>query len=246
MCSYGASVIAHASCSMHRFGDQRHLVARQHAARRIVRRVDDDRLRARVERLAQTIGVERPVRPLERNEHRLGAGENRVRTIVLVERLEDDHLVARIHQRHEHRRHRFGRAARHRHVAVRIDLHVVPAPVLLGDRLAKHRRAPRDRVLVDVAVDRRARRLLHRSGIGKSGKSLREIHGLVHGGDARHLADDGFGERRGSSELRALSISILRILPRMRRDGSSSAALHPAFHRRRAPARTARSASAVE
>ena len=37
------------------------------------------------------------------------------------------------------------------------------------------------------------------SGIGKVGKPLREVHRLMHGGDARHLADDGFGERRGSS-----------------------------------------------
>ena len=101
---------------MHRFGDHRHLVAREHAAGRVVRRVDDDRLRPLRERLAQTIRIERPVGPLERHEHRRRAGENRVGTVVLVERLEDDHFVARIDQRHEHRRHRFRRAAGHRHV----------------------------------------------------------------------------------------------------------------------------------
>ena len=171
MCSYGRVGDRPAVVLDAEIRDQRHLVAREHAARRVVRRVDDDRLGARVERLAQAIGVERPVRPLERNEHRLRAGENRIRPIVLIERLEDDHLVAGIHERHEHRRHRFGRAARHRHVAVRVDLHVVPAPVLLGDRLTKHRRAPRDRVLVDVAVDRRARRLFHQGSASGSRES---------------------------------------------------------------------------
>src|SRR5437764_3297749 len=75
-------------------GDQRHLGASEHATRRIMWRVDDDRLGALVERLLQAIGVEGPVRTLEGHEYWRCTGENRIRSIILVEGLEHDHFVA--------------------------------------------------------------------------------------------------------------------------------------------------------
>ena len=123
MCSYGSSVIAQTSCSMQSsaISDISSRVNTRPVG--IVRRVDDDRLGPRRERLAQAVDVERPVGLVERHEHRRRAGENRVGAVVLVERLEDDHFVARIDQRHEHGRHRFRRAAGHRHLAIGIDFH---------------------------------------------------------------------------------------------------------------------------
>jgi hypothetical protein len=53
--------------------------------------------------------------------------------------------------------------------------------------------------LIDVAANRGARGIFHRFGHRKIRKALREVHRLMQAGDARHLSDDGFGERRGSS-----------------------------------------------
>ena len=72
----------------------------------------------------QLVGIEAPVRLAQPDVFRLGAGEDRVGAVVLVERLEDDHLVARIDARQHRRHHRFGRSAADR------DL-------LVGDRAAR-------------------------------------------------------------------------------------------------------------
>ena len=68
---------------------------------------------------------------------------------------------------------------------------------LARDRLAQRPRAPGDRVLVDVGVDRRARRLLDRRRRRKIRKSLRQIDAAVQLVEPRHLADDRLGELRG-------------------------------------------------
>ena len=56
--------------------------------------------------------------------------------------------------------HRFGGAAADRDLFVGHDRHAVAARELARDRLAQRARAPGDGVLVDVGVDRRARRFL--------------------------------------------------------------------------------------
>ena len=100
------------------------LVAREHLAGRIVRRVEDDRFRLVVEGGGELVGIERPVglparhRLVQRDVARRRAGQDRVRPVVLVERLEDDHLVARIDDRHHRRHHRFGGAAADRDLLV--------------------------------------------------------------------------------------------------------------------------------
>ena len=134
-------------------------------------------------------------------------GEDRVGAVVLVPRLEDDDLVAGIDEREEHGGHRFGRAARDGDLAVRIDGHVVPSPVLLGDAEPERRRAPRDRVLVDVPVNRGACGFLHRLGHREVGEALSEVDRAVLLSDARHLADDGFGEAGGSDGRHAGKLS---------------------------------------
>ena len=100
-------------------GDGLELAEREDLARGVVGAVEDDRPRAGTERPRQPIGVEREVRRLQRHEDGLGAGDDRPRPVVLVERLEDDDLVAGVQDGEERRQHRLGRAAAHGHLALR-------------------------------------------------------------------------------------------------------------------------------
>ena len=76
----------------------------------------------------ELLRVERPVGPAgvrvglaQRDEARRGAREDRIGSVVLIERFEDDHFIARIDDRHHRRHHRFGRAAAHRDLLVGRD-----------------------------------------------------------------------------------------------------------------------------
>ena len=102
-------------------GDELELLAREHLAGRVVRRVDDDRAGARPERRAQLVRVDRPVGLVQRDVARHGAGQDRVGAVVLVVRLEDDDLVARVEQPQHRRDHRLGRAAGHGDLRLGVD-----------------------------------------------------------------------------------------------------------------------------
>ncbi len=155
------------------FGDHLELVAREHLAGRVVRRVDHDAARALVERGRELPLVERPVRRRERYGPRHGAREDRVRPVVLVERLEHDDLVAGVEHAEHRGDHRLGRTARDRHVAFGLDpRHAVARSVGVGDRRPERLGAPRDRVLVDVVGDRLTSRLLDLLGRGEVGEPL--------------------------------------------------------------------------
>src|SRR5262245_47089856 len=175
-------------------GNGLQLALREDLARRVIGAVEDDGPGTRRHRATQAIRVERELGRLERHEHRYRAGDDAARPVVLVERLEDDDLVARVEHGQERRQHGLGRAATDRHVAVGIDVHVVERAVLPGNRLAQARRAPGDRVLMEVAVDcpvRRGDQLRRR-------REVRHALGQVHApdlvDDAGHLADDRLGE----------------------------------------------------
>ena len=155
--------------------DELELFPRKHPTRRVVRRVHNDRLRARRERGAQLVGIEDVLRRTERDVHRLRAGDVRIRAVVLVERLEHDDLVAGIDDREERADHRFGRAAGDGDHRLRIDAHAIEVAVGLRDRIAQRLRAPGDRVLVDVRVDRALRGLLERGRRGEIREALREV-----------------------------------------------------------------------
>ena len=175
-------------------GDRLELGAAEHLAGRIVWRVEDDRLRPVVEGGRQLVWVECPIRLVQRHVARRRAGQNRVGAVVLVERLEDHHFVARIDDGHHRGHHGLGRAAAHGDLLVGADRHAVAARELAGNCLAQRSGAPRHRVLVDVGLDGGARRVLDRLGGRKVGESLREIHATVLVTQSRHLADDRFGE----------------------------------------------------
>src|SRR5207244_9488156 len=92
-------------------GDEGQLIAAVHLAGGIVRGVDDDGARPRVERLAQLVAVEVPVRRDERHDYRGRPREDAIRAVVLVEGLEDDYLVTGIDEREDRRQHRLGYTA---------------------------------------------------------------------------------------------------------------------------------------
>ena len=98
--------------------------------------------------------------------------------------------------RHHRRHHRLGDAAADRDLLVGDDRHAVAARELAGDRLAQRPRAPGDRVLVDVGLDRRAGRVLDDRGRREVGEPLRQVDAAVQLVQPRHLADDRLGELR--------------------------------------------------
>src|SRR5262249_36842978 len=88
----------------------------------IVRSIDDDGLGIVIEGSREFSFIERPVGPSELYVARSGARDNGVRTIVFVERFENDNLVTRIDDCEQHIDHGFGRAARDGDLALRIDI----------------------------------------------------------------------------------------------------------------------------
>ncbi len=66
-----------------------------------------------------------------------------------------------------------------------------------GDGVAKRFRAPGDGVLIDVGGDGFLGGALDFGGRGKIREALGEIDGAVADGQARHFANDGFGEALG-------------------------------------------------
>ena len=144
---------------------------------------------------AQLVRVERPVGRSERDVAGRRAGEDRVGPVVLVERLEDDDLVARVEDREHRGDHPLGRAAGDRDLGLRVGLPARVGPGgLRRDRVAQRLRTPRDRVLVDVGEDGVGGSLLELVGCGEVGEALREADRAVRDRKAVHLADDRLGE----------------------------------------------------
>ncbi len=131
------------------------------------------------------------------DEARSGAGKNRVGSVVFVERFEDNDFVAGIDDGHHGGHHGFGGTAADGDFALGIVGNVLGAGEFFDDGVAERLGAPSDGVLIDVVGDGLAGGFLHFLGGGKIGKTLRKIHGVVLHGQARHFADDGFGELFG-------------------------------------------------
>ena len=93
--------------------NQFQLCASEYFSRRIIRSIQDDRLGLVMKRRPQFALVERPLsvrhaRRTQFHKPRLGATQDRVRSIVLVERLEDHDFIARIAHRQQGRNHALG------------------------------------------------------------------------------------------------------------------------------------------
>jgi hypothetical protein len=178
-------------------GDRLELVAAEDLAGGVVRRVDDDRPGLRRERRGELVGIERPAGRAQRHVPGRGARQDGVRAVVLVERLEDDHLVAGIDDPEQAGDHRLGRSAADRHLRVGVDRHAVAPRPVAGDGLAQDAGAPGHRILVHVAVDGPAGGRLDLGRRGEVGEALREVDGAVALGEAGHLADHRLGEAGG-------------------------------------------------
>ena len=180
-------------------GDKGELLARKDLAAGVRRVAQDDGLGVVVaEGSLEYLTVKVECGRVERHIDGLGTREDGVGAVVLVERREDDDLVAGVRDRHHGGHHGLGGAAGDHDVLVGVDRHAHKMFLLGGKRLAHGLGAPGDGVLVveRVGVGGDGAETLEqlRRGI-KVGEALREVDGAVLIGDARHAADDRIGKR---------------------------------------------------
>jgi hypothetical protein len=154
--------------------------------------------RSRREGGGEQVEVERAA-GLERHVHRARVRQDRVGAVVLIERLEHDHLVAGVHQREQRRDHRLGGAAGDGDLALGIGLEPVALRVHPRQHVAEPVGTPGDRVLVDVGPDGADCCLLEGLGRWKIGEALGEIEGVVLTREPRHAPDHRLAEAVGAS-----------------------------------------------
>ena len=176
------------------FADEFHFVASEHFAGRVIGIADDDCPGLWIERRAQLRRVESPIRRAQRHITWARVGKDGIGRIVLVERLEDYYLFARIDSRHHRGDHSFGRAARDRDFSFRIDLKSEIPFRFPRNGFAKILRSPGNRILIHVVGNRLHRDALDVFGSREVRKTLREIDRAVLHRLAGHLANDGFSE----------------------------------------------------
>ncbi len=184
--------------------DELELLAREDLPGRIVGRIDDDGLGPGSEGGGQLIGVESPcVLPARQvwlvkgNVPGDGAGQQAVRPIVLVEGLEDHHLIARVHHGHDGSHHGLGSAAAYGYLGLGVHLQPLETCHLARDGGPESRCAPRYGVLVQVLLDGATGGILDGLGRREVGKSLGQVHppvSMMGQKDSRHLSDDRFSE----------------------------------------------------
>ena len=178
--------------------DNLQLLAGEHLAARIGRVAQDDGLRVLTERVLKHICVKVKIRRHERHIDGLCAGQDGIRTVVLVKRGKNDNLVARIGDCHHRSHHRLGAAAGGDDLGVRIDPAAHEIRLLGGQRFAEVLRTPCDRILVIVFVGhlrQTVEQLFRRLEVREA---LRQIYCVILHGNARHAADDRVGKADGA------------------------------------------------
>ena len=116
-------------------GDEVELLAVEHLAGRVVRRVEQDQPGGRRDRRAQLVGVEPvPARRVGAQQHRHGPrpGQRDARLVAVVHRLEHDDLVADVEHAEQGAGERLGRAGRDEHLGVGVVLEAVEAALVRG------------------------------------------------------------------------------------------------------------------
>ena len=146
------------------------------------------------ERRLQLVGIKIKLRRIERHIYRLGARKNRVRTVVFIERRENNHLVARVGHGHHCRYHRLGAAAGDDYFRIGVDAPAHELRLLLGERLSEILCAPGYRILMIILVRNLGKAVEDFFGRIKIRESLRQIDRAVLQRDSRHSADDRIGE----------------------------------------------------
>src|SRR5215831_17346627 len=124
--------------------DDLKLLAAKHLSGWIIGRINNDSFRLVVERCRKFLLVERPIRSPELDVSWRRAGNNGIWSVILVERFENDDLVAGVDHGQEHIDHRFGRAARHSDLPLWVDVDTEKLLRLINQRIAEVLRSPRN------------------------------------------------------------------------------------------------------
>ncbi len=172
--------------------DEKQFLAREDLAAGVGRIAEDDGLGPLREGAAQFVVVEGEIGRAQRDVDRLGAGEDRVGGVVLVEGREDDDFITWVAGGHHGDHHRLGAAAGGDEMAVGIDLELREAVDLRRERLPETDRSPSDRILVERPARTPFQRLEQDFRRIEIRKALGEIDGLMLVGEAGHFADDRF------------------------------------------------------
>ena len=176
------------------FRDEGQFPAGEHPAGGIRRVAQNQGLGVLGKGRPQFVGIEFEGGGVQGHVDGLGAGKDRIRPVVFVERRKDDDLVSRVAGRHHGDHHGFGAAAGDDDMGVGIQVEAHPAALFAGQGLAECGRPPGDGVLVVVPVHGVfGRRHQFRRRI-EIRKSLGKIDGTAFVGHAGHLPDDRFGE----------------------------------------------------
>ena len=170
-------------------GDQFEFLAAEDFPRRIVRRVQDQDLRAVREGGLQLLLIHGPIRPFHPDIPWAGPADDRVGPVVLVERFEDHGLVAGVDEGEHGRHHRLRRAAGDDQVRLRIGVDPVEGLRPTSDRVPQFLRAPGDGVLVVARVEGALRRIGELARRVEVRVALGQVDRVVERGDAGHLPD---------------------------------------------------------
>jgi hypothetical protein len=173
-----------------------HVVGAEHRAGRVVRTVDHQHPRARGDRGTYRVPVRREAERIQRDMHRLRAGQVDRRFVAVVAGVEDDHLVAGPNDGMDRIEDRLGGAAGDRDLAVGIGSPAIAAFGLAGDRLAQRGHAAHHRVLVVAGLHRPGQCIDQAPGHREIRKALAQVDRAVLGGQLRHHGEDGGADLR--------------------------------------------------
>ncbi len=130
----------------------------------------------------------------QRHVHRRAARHDDRGGIAVIERLDQDHLVAGVDQGLHRGEDALGSAVSHDDVGLRIQFAVKERAVQIGQRLHQIGLPGAAGVLVQVRGDGLLRRLFDEVGRGEVGKALAEIDGVVPVRQSRKLGKHGRAE----------------------------------------------------
>ena len=189
-CSYTSSVTARRSCSTHSaaIADSSSRVNTLPVG--LCGELSSTNSCLRRDRGAQLLERERVVGRAQGDDAPLRARERDARGVRVVVRLERHRLVARLEQREQGRRDRFGGAGGDEDLGVRVVLETPEPRLVLGHRLPQRRDADAGWVLVVAGPDGRDRGLHHLGRPVGVGEPLAEVDRPGADGEGRHLGED--------------------------------------------------------
>lgn len=171
---------------------QRQVIGMRAGPHRVHRIVEHQCTGARRDRRGERLRIDPPARRVEGDEPRDAACALHQRQIGVVQRLEQQHLVARADHRQQGRRNRLGRAGGH-HDLVGAKLQLLVTPVPIRHRAAQLGDADHRRILVRPLLQRVARRIDDRIVAWPVGKALSQVDRACRPCAHRHRLEDRGG-----------------------------------------------------